>query len=94
MSLFNHPIRGIMPIINRPPVNSNNDDEYCGTLVKRQTKMDKKHDTSRNNASIPLGSTAVIEHEDGGLWSHVTVVGRRDHKHSNRSSMICITKVG
>ena len=37
--LFNHPIRGIMPIINRPPIDLNNDDEHYEALVKRQMKM-------------------------------------------------------
>ena len=26
--LFNHPIRDIMPILNRPPLNTNNDDDH------------------------------------------------------------------
>ena len=36
--LFNHPIRGIMPKINRPPIGVNNDDEHYEALVKGQTK--------------------------------------------------------
>ena len=31
--LFNHPIRGIMSVINRSPINPNNDDGNYGTLV-------------------------------------------------------------
>ena len=37
--LFNHPIQGIMPIINRLPINSDNDDEYFESLVNRQAKI-------------------------------------------------------
>ena len=35
MLLFNHQIMGIVPIVNRPPINSNNDDENFEALVKR-----------------------------------------------------------
>ena len=44
-SLFNCPIRGIMTILSRPPINQNNDDEKYKALVKRKTKKDKNHDT-------------------------------------------------
>ena len=50
-----------MPKINRPPVNSNNDDEHYEVLVKGQTNNDKNHDTSRNDASFLLGSTVVVQ---------------------------------
>ena len=83
-----------MPIINRPLVNSSNDNEHYEVLVKRQTKNDKNHDTSRIYASFPLGSTVVVQWEDGGLQTHGTVVGRPDHNHNNRSYIICITKTG
>ena len=39
--LFNHPIRGILPIISRPPIGMNNDEEHHEALVNRQTKDDK-----------------------------------------------------
>ena len=32
--LFNDPIRGIMPIINRPLIGVNNNDEHYETLIK------------------------------------------------------------
>ena len=28
-----------MPIVNRPQLNSNNEDEHCETIIKGQTKM-------------------------------------------------------
>ena len=40
MLLFNHPVRGIMPVMDRPPININNDDEYHQTLMHRQGKND------------------------------------------------------
>ena len=33
---FKHPVGGIIPIIKRPPVNSNDDDKLYEALVKRQ----------------------------------------------------------
>ena len=95
--LFNCPIRDIMPIVNRPVINSNNsdqhkDDQHYEAVVKRQTKDDKNHDTFRNYASFPLGSTVVVQCKDGGQWTHDTVVGTADYNLNNRSYMICITK--
>ena len=82
MLLFNPAIRGIMPIFIRPSVNSNNDDEHYEALVERQMKNDKNHNTSGNYATFWLGSTVAVQHEDGGLWTHGTVVGRGDHSHN------------
>ena len=39
MLLFNQPIRGIMPIINRPPIGLNYNDDHHEALIKIQTKM-------------------------------------------------------
>ena len=83
-----------MPIINRLPVNSNNDDGYYGVLVKRQPKNNKKHNTSRNDASFPIGSTGAVQQKDSGMLTHGTVVRRGLHNHNNRPFMICITKKG
>ena len=58
--LFNCPLRGIMPAVNRLPFDVNNNDEYYKALVKRQTKNDNNHDTSRNYALIPIGSTVTV----------------------------------
>ena len=66
MLLFNHPIRGIMSVINRPPIGLNNDDDHCDALIKGQTKIGQNHDTSRTYTSIPIGSIVVVQHEDGG----------------------------
>ena len=41
MMLFNFLIRGIMPVINRPPIGIDNDDEHHKVIIKRQTKMTK-----------------------------------------------------
>ena len=69
-----------MAIVNRPPINSNNDHEHYDVLVNRQTKMIR--------TSFSLGSTVVAHQKDGGPWIPGTVVGRGDHNHSYRSYMI------
>ena len=83
-----------MPTVNRPPINPSNDDEHYEALVNRQTRNDKIYDTSRRYASFSLGSTVVVQWEDGGPCTHGTVVGRGDHNHSNRSYRIQITNTG
>ena len=59
--LFNYPIRGIMPTINRPLFFVSNSNEHYEALVQRQTKNDKNHNTSRNYAVIPIGSTVAVQ---------------------------------
>ena len=92
--LFNCSIRGIMSPINIPLICINNDDEHYKELVKRQTKNDNNHDTSRNYALISIGSTVAVQWEDSGLWTYATIIWNGDHNHSDRSYTICITKTG
>ena len=61
MLLFNNLIRGIMPVMNRPPINRDNDDKHHQTLVHRQGKNDQDNDTSKIFMSIPIGSTVVVQ---------------------------------
>ena len=58
-----------MSIVNGLAINSNNDNEYYEALVKRQAKNDKNNDTFRNNASFSIGSTVLVQYEDGGPWT-------------------------
>ena len=81
-----------MPIINRLPINSHNDDEHYEALVSRQTRNDTNYDTSKSYASFSIGSTVAVQWEDDGPWTHGTVVGRGDHSHSNRSYTIGLSK--
>ena len=43
-----------MAIINRLPINSDNDNDYYEALVKWPTKIYKKYDTARNYASFSI----------------------------------------
>ena len=57
-------------------------------------KNEKKYDTTRNNDLFSKGSTVVVQWEDGGPWTHATVVGRGDHNHNNRLYTIRVRKIG
>ena len=57
-------------------------------------KNDKNLDTYRNYTSIPIGPTVLVQQEDGGPWTHGTVVGKGDHYHGNRSYTIHVAKTG
>ena len=52
------------------------------------------HNISRSYDSFSIEYTIVVQQEDGGVWTHGTVVERDDNNHSNRSYMIRITKTG
>ena len=65
--LFSHPFRSIMLIINRQLVDIGNDEEHKKAIIIRQTINDKDKDTSKRFVSFPIGSTVVIQWEDGGL---------------------------
>ena len=74
--LFNHLIRGKMPIFNSPLVGRDNDEEHYKALIKRQTRDDKNIGTPRNYVSIPMWSTVVAQQADGRLCTHSTVEGK------------------
>ena len=79
-----------MPILTRLPFNSNDKEVHYEALINGQTKNDKNHDTPRNNAFFLIGSTVVVQHYDGGPWTHGTIVGKGDDSHNNRSDTICV----
>ena len=49
-----------MPIINRLPINSNNEDENYEALVSRQTRNDKNYVSSRSYVSFLIESTVAV----------------------------------
>ena len=55
-------------------------------------KNDKNHDTPRIYASVPIGSTVVVQYEDGRLWAHGTVENKGDHNHNGRPYTTQMTK--
>ena len=94
MLQFNHPLHGIMPALDRKPVSVDNDDEHHKKLKHRQGKNNPNNDTSQVFASNPIGSTAAVQWEDRGLWTHGTIVGTGNHNHHSRSYKIQVTTTG
>ena len=58
--LFNCTIRGIMPIVKRLPVGSNNEEEHHNVLIDRQCRNDKDDDTSKSFIPLSVGSTVAV----------------------------------
>ena len=50
-----------MPVMDRPPINVDNDDEHHQTLMHSQGKNDQGNDTSKIFMSIPIGSTVAVQ---------------------------------
>ena len=95
MMLFDCPIRGIMPVINRLLIDTDNDDVHHKVIMKRQTKNDNKDkDTSKNVVSLPIGSTVAVQCKDMGPWTHGTIEDKGAHNHHDSSYHIHITMTG
>ena len=61
---FNHPVCGIMSVIDRKLISVDIDDEHHEKLMHRQGKRDPNNDTLQVFVSIPMGSTVVVQRED------------------------------
>ena len=78
-------IWGIIPKIYRLEINPNNNDWHYEALVNRQTRNDKNYHTSRSYDSFSIGSSEVVQWEDGGpkpmgQWlEKVTIATTIDH---------------
>ena len=59
--LLNHPILGIMPIINRLPFNSNINNEHYEVMGNRQTRNNDNYDTFRSYDSFSIRSTVAVQ---------------------------------
>ena len=66
-----------MPIINRLPIKSNNENGHSEVLGSRQTRNDKKYDTFRSYDSFSIESTVVVQQEVDGQWPHLHSGGKR-----------------
>ena len=45
-------------------------------------------------AFLPTGSAVVVQHEDGGPWTHETIVGTGHHNHHDHAYTIQLTTNG
>ena len=92
MLMFNRPVCGIMPIIDCKPLVDDCDDDCHAKLIERQQK--NNNDTAATLPYIPIGSAVAVQQEDGGPWTHGTVVGIGDHNHRDKSYTIQLTTNG
>ena len=90
--MFNRQVCGIMPVLDRKPVGQECDDEHHSKLVDRQNK--DNNDTSPVFASLPIGSAVAVQCEDGGPWTHGTIVNTSDHNHHDHAYTIQLTTNG
>ena len=54
-------IRGIITVMNRLPLNADNDNDQYAAFVERQTKADRNYDNLKDYNSIPTGCTAAVQ---------------------------------
>ena len=54
------------------------------TQPMKAERNDTNYDTGRNYDLFSIGSTVVVQWEDGGPWTHGTIIGTGDHNHNNR----------
>ena len=80
-----------MPVLDHKPIGQDCDDDHYGKLMDRQHKMTMIPPVF---SYIPIGSAAVVQQEDSGLWTHGTVVNRGSHNHHDRSYTIQLTTNG
>ena len=83
-----------MPVINRSPVGTDNNEEHHKAIIDRQSTNDKSNDASKSFVSFPIGSTVVVQWEDGGPYTHGSIEAKYDCNHQNRSCKIWITTRG
>ena len=50
-----------MLVINRSPINEDNDEDHNEALVARQFKMDKNYDTLRQHDCISIGFPVAVQ---------------------------------
>ena len=89
---FNRQVCGIMPVLDHKPVGQACDDNHHSKLVDRQNK--NNNDASTVFALLPIGSAVMVQHEDGGPWTHGTIVYTADHNHHHHAYAIQLTTNG
>ena len=53
--------------------------------------MTPNSDTSHVFVSIPIGSTVAVQWEDGGPFTHGTIVGKGNHNHTTGHIQVTTT---
>ena len=79
--MFNRPIRALLLQIGRDPININNDDEYYKALKPRQEAYTMNNNAHKDSTFFSVGSTVVVQMEDGGPWMHSVIVDGNGKHH-------------
>ena len=85
MLLFIRPIRGLLPQMNREPININNNDACYEALTAHQSKYIKDKDIHKDSFYFPIWSTVTVQCEDGGCWRHSVINEANDSENDGRS---------
>ena len=72
--LFNRMIGGLLPQMNRDPINVNPEDLHCKVLEVHQRKNDKSKDTQNGLPIFLTGATEIVQGEDRRPWTHSVIV--------------------
>ena len=59
--LFNRPIRGLLPEMNRDPINVNNNDVHYEALEAHQRKNSKGKNTQKHPSVSVAGATVAVQ---------------------------------
>ena len=91
--LLNRLIRGMLPQMNRDPINQDNDDQHCEALEAHQRKNDRGKNTLKDLPIFITGSTVAVQWKDRGLWTHGVIVKPNNDKHREYYHTIWVTKI-
>ena len=84
-----------MPVIDRKPINIDNDDKQHKNLTHRQGINYQNNNTSQNLYVYPYTVNCSSSMKKmGDHATHSTIVGKGNHNHHNRSYKIQVTNTG
>ena len=67
--------------MSRMPINYDYNDDHYEVLKARQNKAVKYKNAFQEFVNIPIGSTVVVQWEDGSPWTNGTIVDKGDASH-------------
>ena len=69
-------------------------EDHYNVLRVCQNKSFKNIDTLKETITIPTGSMVAIQCEDGGPWTHGTIIKHGDLSHNGNMYRIWVSKTG
>ena len=90
--LFNSPIRGLLPQMNRELININNDATQFEGHKACQGEYVKNIYTHKDSLYFPIGSTVAVPQKDGAPWIHGIIKETNNSDYSWRSYIVMVLK--